>query len=116
MLEARLSRAPKAQKRKATYQQSVPGKAQSSKVTEIALQVHRRLKHQPMTIRPTNTSENYMAKGKHRNITNRNQGTMAASEPISTTTASPGYPNTPEKQDSDLKSHLMMLMTQERLK
>ena len=24
--------------------------------------------------------------------------------------ASPGYPNTPEKQDSDLKSHLMMMI------
>jgi hypothetical protein len=23
---------------------------------------------------------------------------------------SPGYPNTPEKQDSDLKSHLMMMI------
>ena len=35
---------------------------------------------------------------------------MAASEPNSPTTASPGYPNTPEKQDLDLKSHLMMLL------
>jgi gas vesicle protein len=26
------------------------------------------------------------------------------------TTASPGYPNTPEKQDLDLKSYLMMLV------
>jgi hypothetical protein len=26
------------------------------------------------------------------------------------TTASTGYPNTPEKQDSDLKSYLMMLV------
>ena len=26
------------------------------------------------------------------------------------TTASPGYPNTPEKQDSDLKSYLMMVV------
>ena len=28
----------------------------------------------------------------------------------SPTTKSPGYPNTPEKQDSDLKSYLMMLV------
>jgi hypothetical protein len=28
----------------------------------------------------------------------------------STTTASPGYPNTPEKQDSDLKSDLMKMI------
>ena len=35
---------------------------------------------------------------------------MAASEPNSPTTASPGYPNTPEKQDLDLKSLVMMLV------
>ena len=51
-----------------------------------------------------------MVKGKHKNLNNRNQGYMASSEPSSPTTASPGYPNTLEKQDLDLKSHLMMLM------
>ena len=35
---------------------------------------------------------------------------MASSEPSSSTTASPGYPNTLEKQDLDFKSHLMMLI------
>jgi hypothetical protein len=40
-----------------------------------------------------------MVRGKHKNI----------SEPSSPTTASPGHPNTPEKQDSDIKSHLMTL-------
>ena len=35
---------------------------------------------------------------------------MEPSAPSSPTTASPGYPNTPEKQDLDLKSHLMMLI------
>ena len=40
---------------------------------------------------------------------NRNQGYLASSEPSSHTTASPGYPNTPEKQDSDLKSYLIMI-------
>ena len=51
-----------------------------------------------------------MAKGKHRNVTNRNQGIIAASEPNSPTTASPGYPNTPEKQELDLKSLVRMLL------
>ena len=53
-----------------------------------------------------------MAKGKCKNLTNRNQGYMASSEPNSSTTASHGYPNTPEKQDLDLKSHRMMLIEQ----
>ena len=34
---------------------------------------------------------------------------MAAYEPNSPTTANPRYPNTPEKQDLDLKSLVMML-------
>ena len=50
-----------------------------------------------------------MAKGQHKNPTNRNQGHMATSEPSSPTTASPGYPNTLEKQELDLKSYLMMI-------
>jgi hypothetical protein len=51
-----------------------------------------------------------MAKGKHKNLTNRNQDYLASSEPSTPTTVSPGYPNTPEKQDSDLKLYLMMLV------
>ena len=51
-----------------------------------------------------------MAKSKHKNLTNRNQDHSASSEHSTPTTASPGYPNTPEKQDSDLKSYLMMLV------
>jgi hypothetical protein len=35
---------------------------------------------------------------------------LPSSEPGIPTTASPGYPNTPEKQDSDLKSYLMILV------
>ena len=35
---------------------------------------------------------------------------MASSEPNSPTIASPGYPNTPEKQDSGLKSLLLMMI------
>jgi hypothetical protein len=45
-----------------------------------------------------------MEKGKHKNLTNRNQDHSASSEH----TSSPGYPNTPKKQDSDLESYLMM--------
>ena len=51
-----------------------------------------------------------MARGKHKNISNRNQCNLAPSEPSSLTTAITGYPNTPEKQDSDLKSHLMKMI------
>ena len=49
-----------------------------------------------------------MAKGKLRNITNRNQGNMAASEPNSPTTATPRYLNTVEKHDLDLKSLVIL--------
>ena len=51
-----------------------------------------------------------MVKGKHKNLTNRNQDHLESSEPSMPTTGSPGYPNTPKKQDSDLKSYLMMLI------
>jgi FtsZ-binding cell division protein ZapB len=51
-----------------------------------------------------------MAKGKCKNLTNRKQDYLASTEPSSTTTASLGFPNTPEKQDVDLKSYLMMLV------
>jgi hypothetical protein len=51
-----------------------------------------------------------MAKGKHKNLTNKNQDHSASSEPSTPRTANPGYPNTPEKKDSDLKSYLMMLV------
>jgi hypothetical protein len=51
-----------------------------------------------------------MAKGKRNNLTNRNQDRLPSSELNTPTSASPGYPNTPEKQDSDLQSYLMMLV------
>jgi hypothetical protein len=44
-----------------------------------------------------------MVRVKGKNISNINQCHLATSEPTSPTTASPGYTNTPEKQDSDLK-------------
>ena len=49
-------------------------------------------------------------KGKCKNLTNRNQEHWGSSDPSTPTTVSPGYPNTPEKQDSDLKSYLMMVV------
>ena len=51
-----------------------------------------------------------MGKGKCDNLTNRKQNHWASSEPSVPTTASPGYLNKPEKQDSDLKSYLMLLV------
>jgi hypothetical protein len=50
-----------------------------------------------------------MEKGKCKNLTNRNQEHWASSEPSMNIT-SPGYPNTTEKQDTDLKSYLMMVI------
>ena len=51
-----------------------------------------------------------MAKGKHKNLTNRNQDYLPSSETSTPTTAISGYPNTSEKQNSDLKSYLIMLI------
>ena len=51
-----------------------------------------------------------MAGGKHKNRSNRNQGYLASSEPNFLTITSPGHMITPEKQDMDLKSLLMMMM------
>jgi hypothetical protein len=51
-----------------------------------------------------------MAEGKHKNRINRNQGYLVSSEPNTPTIVSPGYTITPEKQDMDLKSLLMMMM------
>jgi predicted transcriptional regulator len=51
-----------------------------------------------------------MAGGNHKNRSNRNQGYLASSEPKYPTLASPGYTITPDKQDMDLKSILMMMM------
>jgi hypothetical protein len=51
-----------------------------------------------------------MAGGKHKKRSNRNEGYLASSEPNSSTVASPGYTITPEKQDIDIKSLLLMMM------
>jgi hypothetical protein len=51
-----------------------------------------------------------MVKGKHKNLTNRNQDHSPSSEPSTPTSASPGHPNTPKKLDPDLKAYLMMMV------
>ena len=51
-----------------------------------------------------------MAKGKRKNLTNRNQDHSPSSEPSTPTSLSPGHPNTPKKLDPDLKAYLMMMV------
>jgi septal ring factor EnvC (AmiA/AmiB activator) len=51
-----------------------------------------------------------MARGKHKNRSKRNNGCLASSDPNSNTIPSPGYTITLEKQGSDLKSHIMMML------
>ena len=51
-----------------------------------------------------------MAKGKHENLTNRNQDHSPSSECSTPTPPSPGHPNTTENLDPDLKTFLMMMV------
>jgi hypothetical protein len=51
-----------------------------------------------------------MAKGRHKNLTNRNQDHSPSSESSTPTSPSPGHPNTPENLDPDLKAYLMMMV------
>ena len=51
-----------------------------------------------------------MVKGKHKNLTNRNQDQSPSSEPSTPTSPSPGHTNTPEKLDLNLKAYLMMIV------
>jgi wobble nucleotide-excising tRNase len=51
-----------------------------------------------------------MARGRHKNLTNRNQDHSPASELSTPTSTSPGYPKTPEKLDPELKAYLMMMV------
>jgi hypothetical protein len=51
-----------------------------------------------------------MSKGKHKTLTRREQDHSPPSEPSIPNSATPGYPKTPENQDSDLKYYLMMLV------
>jgi len=51
-----------------------------------------------------------MVRGKHRNLSNRNQDYLEPSELSSSTKANIGYPNTVETQDINIKSHFMMMI------
>ena len=62
---------------------------------DTGLHTHRRNKLQPETDRTSNARDGQMAKGKHKNLTNKNQDYLASSEHSTPTTVSPGYPNTP---------------------
>jgi hypothetical protein len=64
----------------------------------------------PETPRPFNIRKNKMAKGKCHIMSNRTQCNPVPGEPTSPTTASPGYPNTSEKQDNYLKSYVMKMI------
>jgi hypothetical protein len=68
------------------------GESSSPRSTDTSLQVHRRDKLKPETARTSITTDYQMAKGKCKNLTKRNQGYMSSSEPSSSITASPGYP------------------------
>jgi hypothetical protein len=61
-------------------------------------------------VRVDSNRYNQMVRGKHKNISNRNQGYLTSSEPRSSTIASPRYPITPEMQESDIKSLLMLVI------
>jgi hypothetical protein len=84
------------------------GESWTPRSADRGQQNHRRNKLQQVTARTPNTRDYKMAKGKCKNI--RNQDHLASSETSRPTTASPRYPNTPKKQDTDLKSYLMMLV------
>jgi len=73
-------------------------------------QAYRKVKPMPETTRSANTRDNLMARGNCKNLGNKNQYYSASSEPSSPTEGNSGYPNTPEKQDLDLKSLLMMMV------
>jgi hypothetical protein len=50
-----------------------------------------------------------MAKGRRKNLTNRNQDHSPSLEPSTPTSASPGHPNT-ENLDPDIRAYLMMMV------
>ena len=51
-----------------------------------------------------------MAKGRRKNLTNRNQDHSPSPEPSTPTSPRPWHLNTPEKIDLDLKAYLMMMV------
>lgn len=85
----------------APHTQIPPGENWSPRSADT--QAYRRNKSQSETAKPANTTDNQILRVKGNNVSNRKHGYLASSEPSSPTTASPGYPNTLEKQDSNLK-------------
>jgi chromosome segregation ATPase len=51
-----------------------------------------------------------MEKGKHKNLTNRNQEHSPSSECSTPNSPSPGHPNIPVNLDPDLKAYIMMMV------
>jgi hypothetical protein len=89
---------------RALHTQIPLGKNRSPRSTDT--QVCGRDKPQSETARPANTRDNQRVRGKGKTTNNRNQGYLESSESCFPSIPSPGYPNTQEKEDSDLKSHL----------
>jgi hypothetical protein len=77
------------------HNQVPPGESWSPRSPDT--QTYRKEKPQSETAKPANTRDNQMARGKGKNISNRNQDCIVSSERSSPTTACPAYPNTPEK-------------------
>jgi hypothetical protein len=86
-----------------------PGITLNSEEFQLS-QDYRKDRLQSDIVRAGSIRDSRMAGGKHKNRNNRKQGYLALSEPNSPAIASPGYSITSEKQDSDLKSLLMMMM------
>jgi hypothetical protein len=69
----------------ALHTQIPPGENWSPRSTDTDTKACRRDKPQSETARSANTRDNQMAKGKGKNISNRNQDYLASSEPSSPT-------------------------------
>jgi hypothetical protein len=63
----------------------LPGKSWSPRSADTGLQTQRRNKLQPETARTSNTRDYKKVKGKHKNLTNRNQEYVASSQHSSST-------------------------------
>jgi hypothetical protein len=78
----------------------LPGESWSPRSDDTGLQTHRRYKLQPETARTSNTRDYQVAKGKCKNLTNRNQDYLTSSKPSTFTKASP---DTPTHQNSKIQ-------------
>jgi hypothetical protein len=87
----------------------LPGESWAPRNADTGLTGPKERQSQARDSKTNKTRYGHMVKVRYKNLTNRNQGYMASTETSSPTTRS-RYPNTPEKQDWDLKSHLMMLI------